>query len=339
MPVTIKQIAEYAGVSRGTVDRALNNRDGINADVAKRICKIAEELGYTPNRAGKALASRNNPIQVGVLLNSIGNPFYEEVLEGLYAAQKEYSDFSMKMHLRQLKGYHVEEQLAEIDRLVEQGVHAIALTPLNDTAVADKINWLTAHNIAVVKLNANIENTEDALYIGCDYEQSGATAAGLLGLLTHGAAKVGIITGSVKMLGHNQRIHGFIGACRSDFPSMEIAEMVECNDEDETSYCVTLQILQNSDISALYFVSGGVSGGIRAVQEANRARRPAIVCCDATAEIRRLMQENWIDATVCQQPYEQGFLSIQTIFNRLMTGKFETHMVPIKNEIKIKFNL
>ena len=56
MAVTLKQIAELAGVSRGTVDRALYNRGRINPEVAERIRTIAKELGYQPNRAGKALA-------------------------------------------------------------------------------------------------------------------------------------------------------------------------------------------------------------------------------------------------------------------------------------------
>ena len=43
MPVTLQQIAEAAGVSRGTVDRALKNRGRVNAEVAERIRKIAKE--------------------------------------------------------------------------------------------------------------------------------------------------------------------------------------------------------------------------------------------------------------------------------------------------------
>ena len=46
MAVTIQQIADAAGVSRGTVDRALNNRGRVDPDVAENIRKIAEELGY-----------------------------------------------------------------------------------------------------------------------------------------------------------------------------------------------------------------------------------------------------------------------------------------------------
>ena len=45
MAVTIQQIAERAGVARGTVDRALNNRGRINPVVAEKIRKIEDEMG------------------------------------------------------------------------------------------------------------------------------------------------------------------------------------------------------------------------------------------------------------------------------------------------------
>ena len=45
MAVTLQQIAEAAGVSRGTVDRALNNRGRIRPEVEERIKRIAREMG------------------------------------------------------------------------------------------------------------------------------------------------------------------------------------------------------------------------------------------------------------------------------------------------------
>ena len=45
---TIKEIAALAGVSRGTVDRVLNDRGAVNPETAEKIRKIAKELDYKP---------------------------------------------------------------------------------------------------------------------------------------------------------------------------------------------------------------------------------------------------------------------------------------------------
>ena len=51
--VTIKDIAKRAGVSRGTVDRVLNNRPGVNPETEARVRSLIEEMGYRPNMAGQ----------------------------------------------------------------------------------------------------------------------------------------------------------------------------------------------------------------------------------------------------------------------------------------------
>lgn len=48
---TIKEIADLAGVSRGTVDRVLNNRGAVNPKTAEKITEIAQALNYRPNRS------------------------------------------------------------------------------------------------------------------------------------------------------------------------------------------------------------------------------------------------------------------------------------------------
>ena len=74
MGVTIRQIAEAAGVSRGTVDRALNNR------------AIADEMGYKPKQLGRALSMSRNNIKIGVILQGAETPFMKEVLKGIQEA-------------------------------------------------------------------------------------------------------------------------------------------------------------------------------------------------------------------------------------------------------------
>jgi len=58
MKVTIKMIAERAGVSIGTVDRAFNNRGRISEKTKEQILRIAKEMGYQPNKIASALRKK-----------------------------------------------------------------------------------------------------------------------------------------------------------------------------------------------------------------------------------------------------------------------------------------
>ena len=55
--VTIRDIAERAGVSKGAVSYALNGLPGVSDDTRERILSIADELGWYPNRAARALSA------------------------------------------------------------------------------------------------------------------------------------------------------------------------------------------------------------------------------------------------------------------------------------------
>ena len=68
--ITIKQIAEIAGVSFSTVAKALNDDKLINADTRKKIVKIAKQLGYYPNLLATGLRKKSTKT-VGVILNDL----------------------------------------------------------------------------------------------------------------------------------------------------------------------------------------------------------------------------------------------------------------------------
>ncbi|WP_327264786.1 LacI family transcriptional regulator [Streptomyces sp. NBC_01232] len=53
---TIKDIARQAGVSESAVSFALNDRPGVSQDTRARIRRVAEELGWQPNSAARALS-------------------------------------------------------------------------------------------------------------------------------------------------------------------------------------------------------------------------------------------------------------------------------------------
>lgn len=68
MGVTIKQIAEMAGVHRSTVDKVLHNRPGVSDSVRKRVQKIIDQCNYQANPIGKALKMQSQQLRIQVLL-------------------------------------------------------------------------------------------------------------------------------------------------------------------------------------------------------------------------------------------------------------------------------
>ncbi|MDE7035698.1 MAG: LacI family DNA-binding transcriptional regulator [Eubacteriales bacterium] len=71
MAVTLQQVADACGVSRGTVDRALHGKEGVRPEVARRVREAARELGYLPRRAGTAELRR---ARIGVVLQPVRPP-------------------------------------------------------------------------------------------------------------------------------------------------------------------------------------------------------------------------------------------------------------------------
>jgi LacI family transcriptional regulator len=342
MAVTIKQIAQLAGVSRGTVDRALNHRDGVKKEVAERILEIAKELDYRPNAVAKALANAKKNYVIGVLVHSDGNEFFDEVLKGIEQARREIHHFGVTVMLRVMKGFDVEKQLGLISDLIGEGVHALAITPIDDPAVVERLQQVTQSGIPVVTLNADVTGVKKLAFVGCDYLKSGEIAGGLMGYFTQGKACVGIVTGSIKMLGHNLRIQGFREVLRHDFPDVQIMDVVENNDDNETSYeRVCELLLKYPQMNALYFTtSGGVKGAVKAVCEQNRQQNMTMITFDETPFITTAMKENRIQATVCQQPFAQGYQSIRILFDYLVEGKTpKKQQIYTQNEIKLKYNL
>ena len=334
MPVTIKDIAKAANVSRGTVDRALHGRDGVNPDVAEKIKAPAEELGYKPNTIAKALASRSKPIRMGVLLNSIGNPFFDKVIEGVNASIESLYDFGVTLDIHKIRGYDPEQQLRELKLLREKGIDGLIITPVSDNKVRDMLNEMIRDDIQVVCCNLDIEDVNYQAYVGCDYYCSGQTAGAVIGLTTFGEANLAIVTSSHALYFHEMRVKG----CESvlaQYPNIHICEYIEAGDDEEISYHEVKRLLQmGKKIDIVYFVTGGTTGGLQAIYEAGREKQLRAYTFDQIPAVIEGLKNGLIISTIDQQPFIQGQTSVRVLFEAIMTGQ-----TPIRRRIITELNI
>lgn len=83
-PVTLREVAELAGVHAGTASRALNetSRDMVKAETVERVLAAAKELGYRPNPIARGLKTRRSGT-VGVLVPDLMNPLFPPIVRGI----------------------------------------------------------------------------------------------------------------------------------------------------------------------------------------------------------------------------------------------------------------
>lgn len=341
MAVTIKQIAEAAGVSRGTVDRVLHNRSGVNTKIAAHVRHIADEMGYAPNRAGKILAAKKQPLRIGCFLPSIGNPFFIDVVRGLRMAEAELRDFGVSVRLKEIRGYDAQVHIRSIRQLAEQeGCAALCLSTIDIPEIRSYVNALIDRGIPVVAMNTDLSETRRLCYVGSDYFNGGSTAAGLLSLMASEHLNILIVTGSLKMKGHNERMQGFLQTLDSKHTDYDVLDIFETQDSEEIAYQKAMvSFSQHPTPNCVYVIAAGAGGVCRAMRELGREFRYVITNDDVPTTQKYLM-EGLIDFTVCQEPVQQGYHAIHKIFDYFMSdrksppGDYLTSTV-----IKIKENL
>jgi DNA-binding LacI/PurR family transcriptional regulator len=79
-PMDIREIARRAKVSTATVSRAINRVPTVDPQLAKRVWKVVDELGYYPNTQARALVLGRSRI-FGLIVSEITNPFFPEIVQ------------------------------------------------------------------------------------------------------------------------------------------------------------------------------------------------------------------------------------------------------------------
>jgi LacI family transcriptional regulator len=84
MAVTIREVAEVAGVSISTVSRAFTAPDQVQPQTLRRVLDAAARLGYAPNPSARSLRSGRTG-SLGLIIPDIGNPFFPPIFKAMQA--------------------------------------------------------------------------------------------------------------------------------------------------------------------------------------------------------------------------------------------------------------
>jgi LacI family transcriptional regulator len=118
----IRDVASRAGVSIATVSRAVNHISTVDAELARRVWKAIEEVGYVPNTQARALVSGRSRM-LGLIVSEITNPFFPELVQ-------EFENLAVAQGYEVLIGstnYEPERTESLIRRMLQRNVDGVAV--------------------------------------------------------------------------------------------------------------------------------------------------------------------------------------------------------------------
>ena len=318
--ITAAEVARLAGVSQPTVSLVLsrNPKARVAPETRARVIKIAEELGYRPNRLAQALVSRRS-FALGIIVPGFDNPFYAAVLSG---AEK----------VAAAAGYAVLlAETSEVDAV--QHLDAMRDRQIDGVIIAG-IAVSTIPAAALDQLNLVLINQPSARFatVGGDSSRAGALAAEHL--LDLGHRRVAFIGPANSIPAFRFRERGFVQALRTAGVSMpsELLQRADPNVAGGISAMRTLLALSErptavfcaNDLVALGAHKACAMGGVALPRDLS------LIGCD-DIEMDRLVTPELSTIAVPQR--ELGARAVRLLLKQLESGETvppPSQVLPVK---------
>lgn len=323
--ITISDIVREAGLSRATVDRALNNREGVHARTKALVDAALQRL----NRARDIEPSWPR-VEMALRLGRGLMTQIARASKGIDPASLDLHDF-----------YQFEDSavLSRVKELCLDVSRPLVLTVKNTPQVVAELARARKRGKTIVALVSDIDQMARDVYVGIDNRAAGQTAAFIIGrMLGDRPTTVGVVLGNHVYRCHEDREIGFRSALRAHFPKVVLAgEAIGQDDPSKTYAAVRRLIADHPGIGAIYNVAGGNLGLAEAVIEAGRTNDLLIVGHEANHITVPLLREGVMDFTIAQSPFELFRTALDQA--RLLRAKREADQVIIDFGIFSRFNL
>ncbi|TJZ90880.1 LacI family DNA-binding transcriptional regulator [Paracoccus gahaiensis] len=296
---TIHDVARMAGVSLSTVDRVLNDRDGVRRTTQARVAQAMAQLGYEKNEAAANLARRRR-YRLLFLLPAGGNTFMRG-LEAQILARTDAWEFTT-VAVATVPAFDDAALAGALRDVDPQATDGVAVVATDSAIVRAALAELRGRGVAVVTLVSDLPSSQRQQFIGIDNVQAGRTAASLLGRFCRWRpGRIVMVAGSMLVRDHAERRLGFEQVLRSEFPEHEILPPLEGFDDQEVVGTRLAELLsRTSGVVGIYSLGAGTRGVARALGTAGLSPAPAVVVHELTQHSRKALLEGVFDAVIHQ---------------------------------------
>jgi LacI family transcriptional regulator len=324
--IRIGELVKETGLSRATVDRAINDRGGVHARTRAVIDEAVRRLNTVSPRGAEQAVSAD-------LVMRVGRGFYDQ----LSSVAQEPHFAGLTLHDMYQTGD--EEMLELVSRLCRNLERPLILTAKNSEPLRAELVQARRRGKQVITFVSDLSHDCRDGFVGIDNRMAGQTAAFIIGsLLRHREAKAGVVLGNYAYSCHEDREIGFRSSLRAHHPNVQIADVAKGEDSTEQTYLAVRDLLRtHSDIDAIYNVAGGNAGLAKALTESGRSPSIHVITHEVNHITVPLIRAGTVHYAIAQIPLDLLVKAVDLAVGQTPFGRKELHLVDFA--VYTRFNI
>jgi DNA-binding LacI/PurR family transcriptional regulator len=327
---TIKEVAQKAGVSVGTVSNVIGNTIRVGPKLRQRVLTAIHELGYYPSHVARSLKLRRTNT-LGLLVSDITNPFFSQLVRGAEDAALEQGYLLLTFNTDD----QVEREKQVLEVLRERRVDGILLVVAPGREGSRHIAETMARGTPLVCLDRLPPGIAvDAVTV----DNVRASRKCVEHLLALGHRRIAILTGSMLLTTARERLQGYKQALRRGAVPADPGLIREGNFRIDDGYELTCQLLRGSDRPTALFVSNGLMaiGALKAIATLGlRCPEEIALATFDDSPLNELLSPPL--TSVAQPAHQIGYRGAGILLDRIMSkGPARPCRIRLHAELKIR---
>jgi LacI family transcriptional regulator len=335
--IRIKDIAQLAGVSVGTVDRVLHNRGRVSEDALKKVVSILDQIEYKPNLIARTLGA-NKTYQIAALLpNPDQDPYWASCKSGLSQAEAEWLRYgvTVKPYFFNLYNKNSFKEIAET--VSHARPDGILVAPIFYHETLPFFQLFRKAEIPFVLFNTNIPESKPISFIGQNLYQSGKVGAELMHLAQHGESGTLMVlhinedlNNSVHLAEKEKGFREYFGQKKNT--GLEVKTLNLYNPAEPTFEKQLSVLLNEPALKGIFVSTSKATSLIAAFLERHNRRDIKLIGYDMLEDNIRFMKKGIIDFLINQNPKRQALLGLNHLIGHLVLKKEapEQELLPLE---------
>jgi len=342
--IRIKDIAERAGVSVGTVDRVLHERPNVSPAAREKVEKALAEMDYQPNVYASALAYNKDYTFCCVIPMHESEAYWDEIEEGVKACTAMRRDFHISMKLLYYERFNAPSFEKTAKECLDINPDGVIVVPAKLDVTRDFTNELSDRNIPFILLDSYLPDLKPLAFYGQDSFQSGYFAARMMMLIASKEKEIMMMkqlkNGHVGSKQQSNRETGFRHYMHDHFPEIEILDVNLPLGGTKAQFDKILEDFFKEHPQVHHCITFNSKAHLvgEFLLRTNR-RNVQIMGYDMVPKNAECVRQGSISFLIAQHAYMQGYACVETLFQAIVLKKEVNPVNYMPIELLVKENI